>query len=66
MIDQARSILDQPRRRQIYSQIQKLIKEEAPSIFLFHQYDTLGVSKKVEYAARGDEWLWLYDSKPKR
>ena len=66
MIDQARSILDQPRRRQIYSQIQKLIKEEAPSIFLFHQYDTLGVSKKVEYAARGDEWLWLYDAKPKR
>jgi peptide/nickel transport system substrate-binding protein len=66
MIDQARSTLDQPRRRQIYSQIQKLIKEEAPTIFLFHQYDTLGVSKKVEYAARGDEWLWLYDAKPKR
>jgi len=66
MIDQDRSILDQPRRRQIYSQIQKLIKEEAPSIFLFHQYDTLGVSKKVDYAARGDEWLWLYDAKPKR
>jgi peptide/nickel transport system substrate-binding protein len=66
MIDQARSILDPPRRRQIYSQIQKLIKEEAPSIFLFHQYDTLGVSKTVEYAARGDEWLWLYDAKPKR
>jgi peptide/nickel transport system substrate-binding protein len=66
LIDQARSILDQPRRRQIYSQIQKMIKEEAPSIFLFHQYDTLGVSKKVDYAARGDEWLWLYDAKPKR
>ena len=66
MIDQARSILDQPRRRQIYSQIQKLVKEEAPTIFLFHQYDTLGVSKNVEYAARGDEWLWLYDAKPKR
>jgi peptide/nickel transport system substrate-binding protein len=66
MIDQARSTLDQPRRRQTYSQIQKLIKEEAPTIFLFHQYDTLGVSKTVEYAARGDEWLWLYDAKPKR
>jgi peptide/nickel transport system substrate-binding protein len=66
MIDQARSTLDQPRRKQIYSQVQKLIKEEAPTIFLFHQYDTLGVGKKVEYAARGDEWLWLYDAKPKR
>ena len=38
------------RRKRTYTQIQRLIKEEAPSIFLFHQYDTLGVSKKVEYA----------------
>ena len=66
LIDQARSILDQPRRRQIYSQVQRLIKEEAPSIFLFHQFDTLGIGKQVEYAARGDEWLWLFDAKPKR
>jgi peptide/nickel transport system substrate-binding protein len=66
LIDQARSIVDQPRRKQIYSQIQRLIKEEAPSIFLFHQFDTLGIGKQVEYAARGDEWLWLFDAKPKR
>jgi peptide/nickel transport system substrate-binding protein len=66
LIDQARSTVDQTRRKQLYSQIQKLLKEESPSLFLFHQFDTLGVSKKVEYAARGDEWLWLYDAKPKR
>jgi len=65
LIDQGRSLLDPARRKPIYSQILRLIKEEAPSIFLFHQYDTLGVSKKVEYAARGDEWLWLFDAKPK-
>ena len=33
---------------------------------LFTQYDTLALSKRVEYAARGDEWLWLFDAKPKR
>jgi peptide/nickel transport system substrate-binding protein len=66
LIDQARSTVDQARRKQIYSQIQRLLKEEAPSLFLFHQYDTLGISKRVEYAARGDEWLWLFDAKPKR
>ena len=22
------------------------------------------ISKKVQYAARGDEWLWLFDAKP--
>jgi peptide/nickel transport system substrate-binding protein len=66
LIDQGRSTLDQNARKRTYTQIQKLLKEEAPSIFLFHQYDTLGINKRVEYAARGDEWLWLFDARPKR
>ena len=66
LIDQGKSTVDQAARKRTYTQIQRLLKEEAPSIFLFHQFDTLGVSKKVEYAARGDEWLWLFDAKPKR
>jgi peptide/nickel transport system substrate-binding protein len=66
LIDDARSSLDQPKRKRVYSQTQQLIREEAPSIFLWTQYDTLAISKRVEYAARGDEWLWLYDAKPKR
>jgi peptide/nickel transport system substrate-binding protein len=66
LIDQARSTLDQAARKRTYSQILRLIKEEAPSIFLFHQNDTLGISKKIQYAARGDEWLWLFDAKPAR
>jgi len=64
LIDEARSSVDQPKRKKVYSQIQTMIREEAPSIFLFTQYDTLAISKKVQYAARGDEWLWLYDAKP--
>jgi peptide/nickel transport system substrate-binding protein len=65
LIDEARSTVDQAKRKRTYTQILKLLKEEAPSIFLFHQFDTLGISKKVDYAARGDEWLWLFDAKPR-
>jgi peptide/nickel transport system substrate-binding protein len=65
LIDEGRSTVDQPRRKRIYSQIQQMIKDEAPSIFLWTQYDMLGISKKVAYQARGDEWLWLFDAKPK-
>jgi peptide/nickel transport system substrate-binding protein len=65
LIDEARSTVDQPRRKQIYSRIQQMIKDEAPSVFLWTQNDTLGLSKKVAYDARGDEWLWLYSAKPK-
>jgi peptide/nickel transport system substrate-binding protein len=64
LIDEGRSSVDQPKRKRTYSQIQQLIREEAPSIFLWTQYDTLAISKKVQYAARGDEWLWLFDAKP--
>ena len=64
--DEPRSCRDQPKRKRTYAQIQRLIREEAPTVFLFTQNDTLGVSKKVEYTARADEWLWLFDAKPKK
>lgn len=66
LIDEARSTVDRERRLRTYSQIQKLIREEAPAIFLWTQYDTLAVSRSVDYAARGDEWLWLFDAKPRK
>ncbi len=66
LIDEARSTVDQAKRKRVYSQIQRLIKDEAPGLFLWTQFDTLGISKKVQYAARGDEWLWLFDAKPQR
>jgi len=63
LIDEARSTLDKEKRTITYAKIQRLIKEEAPSIFLYHQHDMLGINKRVEYAARGDEWIWIYDAK---
>jgi peptide/nickel transport system substrate-binding protein len=66
LIDEGRSTTNQAQRKRTYAQIQRLIAEEAPAIYLFTQYDTLALSKRVEYAARGDEWLWLFDAKPRR
>jgi peptide/nickel transport system substrate-binding protein len=63
LIDAARSTVDKQTRLATYAKLQRLIREEAPSIFLFHQYDMLGVHKRVDYAARGDEWIWIYDAK---
>ena len=63
LIDAGRSTIDKEKRLATYAKIQRLLKEEAPSIFLFYQHDMLGIHKRVEYAARGDEWIWLYDAK---
>jgi peptide/nickel transport system substrate-binding protein len=63
LIDAGRSTLDKEKRMAAYTKVQSVIKDEAPSIFLFSQHDMLGVNKRVDYAARGDEWIWLYDAK---
>ena len=30
---------------------------------MFHQYDMLGINKRIEYEARGDEWIWVFEAK---
>jgi peptide/nickel transport system substrate-binding protein len=64
LIDEGRSSIDPAKRKPVYARIQAMIREEAPSIFLWTQNDTLGISKKVAYEARPDEWLWLFAAKP--
>ena len=66
LIDAGRSTLDREKRLATYATLQSLLKEEAPSIFLFAQHDMLGLNKRLEYAARGDEWIWLYDARLKK
>ena len=63
LIDEGRSSVDKEKRLATYTKLQRLIKEEAPSIFLYHQYDMLGINKRIVYDARGDEWIWVYDAK---
>jgi peptide/nickel transport system substrate-binding protein len=65
LIDESRAMVDPAKRKPVYARIQQMIREEAPSVFLFTQNDTLGISRKVNYEARPDEWLWLFAAKPK-
>jgi peptide/nickel transport system substrate-binding protein len=63
LIDAGRTTVDKDARLATYAKLQRLIKDEAPSIFLWHQHDMLGLNKRVVYEARGDEWIWVYDAK---
>ena len=52
---------DDPKRRgPMYSDVQKLIKDEAPFIFLFQADAVSGMSTRVDYNPRPDETQWLY------
>jgi peptide/nickel transport system substrate-binding protein len=52
---------DDPRKRApLYSDVQKLLKDEAPFIFLFQADAALGMSTRIDYTPRPDETQWLY------
>ena len=52
---------DDPKKRAPqYSGVQKLIKDEAPFIFLYQADAAFGMSTRVDYTPRPDETQWLY------
>ena len=65
LLDSARSTTDVTRRRALYQPATHLMREEAPVLFLYQQPATYGVSNKVTWQARGDDWLRAMDLKPR-
>jgi len=52
---------DDPKKRApLYADVQKLIKDEAPFIFLFQADAVFGMSTRIDYTPRPDETQWLY------
>ncbi len=52
---------DDPKERAIqYSDVQKLMKDEAPFIFLFQADAVFGMTTRIDYTPRPDETQWLY------
>ncbi|HLJ59099.1 MAG TPA: ABC transporter substrate-binding protein [bacterium] len=55
----AKSTLDPAGRAQQYREIQSLIYDEAPIIFMYTQQGIYGVNKRLNWTPRADETLWL-------
>ena len=51
---------DAKKRAPLYGDVQKLIKDEAPFIFLYQADAVFGMSNRVDYTPRPDETQWLY------
>jgi peptide/nickel transport system substrate-binding protein len=60
-IARAGTLLDPKARAEAYAELQRLIHEEAPWVFLWQQHDLYGVAQTVEWTPRADEKVWLYD-----
>jgi peptide/nickel transport system substrate-binding protein len=57
LIESGRREMDRTKRAEIYRQVQALLLEEAPFIFLFQIPDVYGVSNRVVFEPRLDQYI---------
>jgi peptide/nickel transport system substrate-binding protein len=61
LIDEGISTMDSKKRLKIYSDAAKIIKEEIPWAWTYQQMDIYGVNERVNWKARTDERLVVFD-----
>ena len=66
LIDEARTTLDQDKRKAIYSQLQKELWDDPPFVFGHHVADIMGVSNRLVWKVRQDEMVWLKEARFKK
>src|SRR5712664_2110698 len=62
-IARAQTLLDPKARAEAYAELQRLVHDEAPWVFLWQQHDIYGVAQSIEWTPRADEKVWMYDAK---
>ena len=65
LLEDGRGSLDQEKRKQIYSQAQRLVRAEAPMIFMWGFWAVWGVNNKIDWSPRPDEIDMYFNAKPK-
>jgi peptide/nickel transport system substrate-binding protein len=62
-IARASTLLEPKSRAEAYAELQRLIHDEAPWVFLWQQHDLYGVANHIEWSPRADEKVWMYEAK---
>jgi peptide/nickel transport system substrate-binding protein len=63
LLNRASSTTDQALRRDLYNQVMPLINEAAPAIFLYKQPVLFGMSERLDWEPRSDEFLLMHDAR---
>ena len=61
MIDQAQTMMDEKQRLALYHRINKLWIEDQAAVPLYQQIDLYGANKRLNWKARSDELIKVYD-----
>lgn len=63
LYDQLITSLDPTKRQAIMNQMQTIAFNDPPLIYLWHQVDLYGVSKRLQWEPRADEYILMYEAK---
>ncbi|MFB9948640.1 ABC transporter substrate-binding protein [Rhizobium puerariae] len=62
-LEEGRSTMDKARRQAAYKKATEVMCDEAPALFLYTQPATFGLSKRIAWTPRGDDWVRAFDMK---
>ncbi|MEM6430257.1 MAG: hypothetical protein AAF708_13530, partial [Deinococcota bacterium] len=62
LLDEGSTSVDVSTRQQAYTEATALLQDEAPFIYLYKQQDAYGISERLTWTPRADEFLWLYSA----
>ena len=57
------TIVDPKKRLEAWSDLQQMVANEVPWVFLWQQHDLYGVANWVDWQPRADEKVWMYEAK---
>ena len=57
------TIVDPKKRLEAWADIQQLVANEAPWVFLWQQHDLYGVANWIDWQPRADEKVWMYEAR---
>ncbi len=62
-IAQAVTIMDPKKRLEAWAELQQMVHDEVPWVFLWQQHDLYGVANWIDWRPRADEKVWMYEAK---
>ena len=62
-IQAAVTIVDPKKRQEAWADIQQMVANEVPWVFLWQQHDLYGVAKWIDWQPRADEKVWMFEAK---
>jgi len=63
LYDELTTTLDPTKRQDIMNQMQTIAFDDPPLIYLWHQVDSYGVSNRLQWEGRADEYIYMYEAK---